>query len=289
MMFSQPAEDSLHEREPLVSVVMPCYNAEDTVKQAVSSVTAQIYQNWELIIVDDRSTDCSYRIVQELAETDVRIRLFRTRMNSGSPGTPRNEGVRRSRGNFVAFLDADDLWKPDKLTIQIDRMRRTGAALSATAYDVEKDGAVVAHYYPRPWTNYGQMLRQNSIGCSTAVINVAQLGKREFPTCGHEDYALWLGLTREGHTVLGLQESLAVYRLSRNSASSNKIKTMGYLWHIYRHRIGQPAPAAAVLTMRYALVALRRYARTPDRRPTGISASDHDRPPGPSVREAGRR
>src|SRR5690606_344854 len=138
------------------------------------------------------------------------------------------------RGSLIAFLDADDRWHTNKLSQQVTAMQSTGAALSCTGYRViNRQGQLLGERKPPRSIDYPGLLRLNSIGCSTAIYDVEQLGKRHFPHLGHEDYALWLSILREGHCALGIDNVLVDYYKQAGSVSANKIKVLGYFWRIY--------------------------------------------------------
>ena len=254
------SEVFLNQDEPLVSVVMAAYNAGKTIVSSVRSLLAQSYRNWELVVVDDKSTDNTAALIAELAGSDSRIRPIFLSENSGGPAFPRNEAIRASRGSYISFLDADDQWLPAKLERQLKFMLEVGAVLSCTGYCVvDANGAVVGGYEPPAVCSYKGLLSNNSIGCLTSMYDARALGKRYFPLCGHEDYALWLSILREGHIVHGLQIHLASYRLVPGSVSSNKFKVIGFFWHIYRNIEGFSYLPAAFFCLRYAWNARGKY------------------------------
>ena len=211
----------------VVSVIMPVFNSGRFVKAAVDSVISQTFTDWELIIVDDCSTDETPQIIADLASVDERIRVFRLPANTGSPAGPRNKGIEEAKARYIAFLDSDDRWLPTKLEEQIREMKGKKAALSCTAYDViNGSGARIGGFNVPSETTFTQLLTHNTLGCLTVMYDSAELGKRYFPYCGHEDYALWLDIAREGIRVVGINNRLAEYRQRGGSVSSNKLKTL---------------------------------------------------------------
>jgi len=248
--------------ELLVSIVMPAYNASKTVANSVMSVQEQSYKNWELLIVDDCSTDDTVFIVRGFSKNDARIKLISLTENSGGPAYPRNVAIKQATGEFIAFLDADDEWLPEKLEKQIAFMRRFNLAISCTGYYVVSfAGANVGSFSPPQMCSYRDLLAANSVGCLTAMYDVRILGKRYFPICGHEDYALWLKILRNGYTVYGLQESLSRYRLTLGSVSSSKLKVMKYFWNIYKNQEGFSTFLAIFYCVRYVWGARNKYSR----------------------------
>jgi teichuronic acid biosynthesis glycosyltransferase TuaG len=238
---------------------MPAFNACDTIGRALDSLQAQTYSHWELWVVDDASTDTTAQYVAQAAEQDARINLIRLPHNSGSPAVPRNSALACTNGDYIAFLDADDHWAPEKLARQLRAMQRAGAVMSCTgAKVVGEGGQYVATRTPPASISYTGLLKQNSLICSSVLLDATVLGGRAFPVMGHEDYALWLELTRGGHSVLGIAEPLVYYCIRANSVSANKLKVLPYFWRIYREREGYSWPRAFFFTLRYAYRARQR-------------------------------
>lgn len=217
----------------LISIVMPAYNAAQYIEQSIESVLKQSYTNWELIIVDDCSVDDTYKIVDKLCLNEERIKLFRMNENSGV-AMARNFAISMSRGKYIAFLDSDDLWLPDKLEKQLNLMREKKAVISYTAYrqfSMEKVGNLVS--VPEQVT-YKQLLKGNVIGCLTVMLDKERLGNLKMKNARHEDYILWLDILKKGNIAYGLQEDLARYRKSETSLTSNKKRSALWTWQVYR-------------------------------------------------------
>lgn len=217
----------------IISIVMPAYNAAQYIEQSIESVLKQSYTNWELIIVDDCSIDDTYKIVEKLCITEERIKLFRMNENSGV-AMARNFAISMSRGKYIAFLDSDDLWLPDKLEKQLNLMQEKKAVISYTAYrqfSMEKVGNLVS--VPEQVT-YKQLLKGNVIGCLTVMLDKERLGNLQMKKARHEDYILWLDILKQGNTAYGLQEDLARYRKSETSLTSNKKRSALWTWQVYR-------------------------------------------------------
>lgn len=245
---------------PLVSVVMAAFNAETTIAQSINSVLCQTVQDFELIVVDDMSSDRTMDILERYADRDARIRLLTTDRNSGGPAVPRNLALAQSASNYVAFLDADDVWSPRKTELQLAEMQAAGAAISCTGFDViNAQGRRIGAFIPPARADHASLLKGNSIGCLTSIYDAERLNHPSFPICGHEDYALWLELTRDGTTVLGLQQKLAAYRVGAQSVSSDKMKVLRFFWHIYRHREGFGRAQSAFMCARYAALNRAKY------------------------------
>lgn len=220
----------------LVSIIMPNYNSAQFVVQSIESVFAQSYENWELILVDDHSTDDSVKVVEAFISDDKRIKLIKLVKNSG-PAIARNIAIGEAKGRYIAFLDGDDLWTPDKLTKQISFMQENNIALSYTAYYhiEEKSGMTIGQINVPQKVDYPELLKQNIIGCLTAMYDTQKLGKVYMPDIlKRQDFALWLTILKKIPYAYGLDESLAYYRVRTASVSSNKILASKYNWKLYR-------------------------------------------------------
>lgn len=227
----------------LVSVVMPCYKTKSYVEAAVRSVLEQTHSDWELLIVDDASTDATSEIVTELARSDERISLERLAINGGA-ARARNHALVRAVGDYVAFLDSDDLWLPRKLKRQLAFAEIVGAPLTYTSYfkigatvepderSVRASGRVID---PPGVLDYRTMLEANYIGSPTAMYDRRQLGTRLMPDLRkRQDYALWLSILRSGETARGLMEPLAAHRQRNGSLSQDKFQLAAWNWRLYR-------------------------------------------------------
>ncbi len=243
----------------LVSVVAPVYNCERFVKTAIESVRLQTYPCWELILVNDGSTDDSGNIGQAFARSDSRIKVIELGKNCGVAAS-RNVGITNAGGAYIAFLDADDIWLPDKLDRQMDFMQSRRCALSCTAYNkIDEDGNPIGRTVEVPdRTDYQKLLSTNVIGNSTAMYDVTQLGKVYLPAVNHEDYALWLKILKMGHEAHGLNECLALYRVRTHSVSSNKLKAASYQWRIYRDTERLPLHTSIGYFFKYAYAGYRK-------------------------------
>ena len=221
-----------------VSVVMPAYCCSASLRQSVASVVGQTWQDWELLIADDCSPDDTYAAACSLAEDDRRIRVFQTSSNAG-PAAARNLALENARGKYVAFLDSDDLWLPEKLERQISFMERTGAKFSCTAYDrISEDGqTVLGRVTPYAMADYRKVLyTANPVGNSTAMYDREALGEFRVPAIRkRNDFALWLAVLKKTDYVYGMTDCLAQYRVRGNSVSSRKSDLLRYQWELYRH------------------------------------------------------
>ena len=222
--------------EIIVSVIMPVHNDEKFLRDSIPSVVSQSFKNWELLIVDDCSTDGSPQVIAEFCAKDNRIKHFKTEKASGSPTLPRNIGIENAKGRYIAFLDSDDQWLPTKLERQIREFKeKEGAVMVFSNYrKMDQFGKQHLQYVKAPAkTDYRHLLKGNVIGCLSAMYDSRKLGKRYFPRCGHEDYVLWLSILREGGIAYNTNTVEALYRLRGTSVSSNKFRAMRWQWNIY--------------------------------------------------------
>lgn len=246
---------------PLVSVVMPAYNAARYIEGSIRSVMAQTVTDWELIVVDDCSDDDTCRIVQTLAAADPRIRLVRSEANSGVAKT-RNRAMDLARGQYVAFLDSDDIWYPKKLEKQIALMEDKRAELSYTSYRLvaASDRKPISDYLVPEETSFADMLGQNRIGCSTVVMTRELADRHRFTTdFYHEDYVLWLRMLQDGVKMAGVPEILVDYRYYPTSKAGNKLASAKHRWEIYRRYLGLSGVKSAFYLAQYALAGVRKY------------------------------
>lgn len=219
----------------LVSIITPTYNSERFISETIEAIQKQTYQNWELLITDDCSTDNTVKIIKEYQKTDERIRLFELKENGGA-GVARNNSIKEANGRFIAFCDSDDVWEKNKLRKQVTFMLKTQCNLSFSSYDiVDESGNPKGGVKALGKVTYKIMLRNNYIGCLTAVYDTQKIGKVYMPTIRkRQDWALWLKVLRKGKVAYGLEESLAVYRDRSNSISTNKLEMLKYNWSIYK-------------------------------------------------------
>lgn len=247
----------------LVSVIMPVYNAAVWLHRAVDSVLAQSHANLELVVVDDGSQDDSHAILEAYACADARVRVQRQPANGGVAAA-RNAGIAVARGDFIAFLDADDWWHPAKLERQLADMRKSGALISYAAYwRVAEDGRVLGQVTPPTRVDWRGMLASNFIGNLTGMY-ARSLGDVPFRHIGHEDYVFWLEqVRRAGEAVrVASAEPLAWYLVRERSLSANKLRAAAWQWAIYREveRLGLVYSAVCMLRYVWHAMAKRRGA-----------------------------
>lgn len=222
--------------EGLVSIVTPTYNSEKYISETIKSVQNQTYTNWEMIIVDDCSSDGTTKIVRDIAEIDSRIKLISLAVNSG-PAKARNAGIDQVSGKYMTFLDADDIWFPEFIKKSIDTINKTNIHFVFSSYKrADEDMQFVYSDFIVPQkVTYTDILKTNSISCLTAFIDIEKLGKKSMPDIfKRQDMGLWLKYLKEIPFAYGIQEPLAVYRIRKNSLSRNKSKLLKYQWQFYR-------------------------------------------------------
>lgn len=221
-------------KKELVSVIMPCYNSAEYIYESINSVLNQTYHNLELIIIDDASTDESINIIKSVI--DSRIKLIQLSSNSGA-GASRNRGIEEATGRFIAFLDSDDLWLPNKLEIQIKDMQENNHVLSYTHYQrFSKEGKGKVVTSPTTVT-YNELLYCNVIGCLTAVYDAQTLGKQFMPLIRkRQDMGLWLKILLMCDKAHCCPQVLAEYRTD-SGMTQNKVNAAKHQWKFYREEL----------------------------------------------------
>lgn len=221
---------------PLVSIITPSYNSEKFIDQTILSVQNQTYQNWEMIIVDDCSKDMTVAIIKQFIAYDDRIKLLQSDNNSGA-GIARNLGVLKSKGDFIAFLDADDLWKPLKLEKQLQFLKENNFHFTFSFYDcIDEDGNLLNLRVNAPKNlSYFQLFFCNFVGNLTGIYEVNYFGKIAISsTRKRQDWILWLSILKKIKTAKPVQESLAFYRIRDHSLSASKLDLLKHNFDVYR-------------------------------------------------------
>lgn len=244
-----------------VSIIMPSYRAKSFLTKTISSVIDQSLAEWELLIVDDCSPDNSNTIISHYTKKDPRVKLLKLETNSG-PAIARNRGIKEAKGRYIAFLDSDDIWHPEKLEKQLQFMQENYTAISFTAYNMidEKTGQPIAvHKVPKTIT-YKELLKSNVIGCSTVIYDTEKIGKVNFPIIQkRQDFALWLKILKRHEPAYGLQEVLVDYMVRTDSVSSNRLSAAYFTWKVYREIEKLPFLKALYYFIHYALRGLNKY------------------------------
>lgn len=245
-----------------VSIVTPAYNAARFIGETIASVQAQTYAQWELLIVDDVSQDETCDIVERAARKDERIRLIRRDVNGG-PGESRNTALEAARGRYVAFLDSDDLWLPEKLERQLAFMRRNQVVISYTEFRrIPENGADMGRRIEVPERlSYRELLKNTAVAASTVVIDRNQTGPFRLTNIRCDDWLLWLEILKRGFVAHGLKEDLMRYRVVSGSWSRSKLYYATWVWRAYRQVEKLSLPYAAWCFAHYAWYGLRKYRR----------------------------
>lgn len=234
----------------LISIIVPVYNAENYILETMDSVLAQTYSDWELLLVDDCSSDRSAEVIAQYAEKEKesRIRLIRQTSNQGA-ACARNRGLMEAQGRYIAYLDADDFWMPEKLEHELEFMRKKDAAFVFTGYEfADENGAGLGKVVRVPETlSYRQALSNTTIFTTTVMFDTEKIPREQLvmPQIKSEDTALWWRVLRCGHTAYGLDENLALYRRARRTLSSNKLEAMRRIWNLYRKAEGMGIASSA--------------------------------------------
>ena len=227
--------------DKLVSIIMPMFNSEAFVLEAINSVLSQTYTKWELIIVDDCSTDTSVVLVEGISIKETRIRLLKNETNS-SAAISRNKAIEASKGDYIAFLDADDLWLPNKLEVLTYVLSKNKADVCFSSYEqINENGNKLNNLIQAlPILSYNKLLKSNYVGNLTGMYNAENLGKITSPNLRkRQDWLLWLkAIKTSGKPAIGIQESLALYRIRENSMSSNKMNLVKYNYWVYKKGLG---------------------------------------------------
>lgn len=235
MSIEQNLGRNLLQTYGLVSIIMPTYNCGNFIGSTLDSVISQTYQNWELIIVDDCSTDNTYEIVKKYLDNDPRIKYVRLEKNCGA-AIARNKAIDLANGKYIAFLDSDDIWHPEKLEKQLEFMEKNGYDFTCTSYFKidEKGNSLNRVIRAKAKSDYNGVLKFCP-GNSTVIYNAEKLGKFKVPNIKkRNDYVLWLQIIKKAKYLYGIDVPLGSHRLRNGSLSSKKISLVNYHWKIYR-------------------------------------------------------
>lgn len=224
----------------LVSVIIPTFNSAQFIAEAIQSVQLQSYANWEIIVVDDASQDATFAIVSKLIKADTRIKLYQQAVNSGT-GVARNLGVEKAKGKYLAFLDADDLWKPEKLEKQLEWMQTHQLPFTFSFYEcIDEEGKSLNKVVQAPKNlSYKQLFFCNYIGNLTGIYDIHFFGKLPIATIRkRQDWMLWLTILKKIKLAKPVPESLAYYRIRSNSISTAKVNLLQYNYAVFKQYHG---------------------------------------------------
>ena len=247
---------------PSVSIIMPAYNCGGFIADSIRSVQAQTVRDWELIVICDCATDNTWEVMQSLAAEDSRIRALANERNLGV-GPTRNRGVQEARAGWIAFLDSDDLWAPDKLEKQMELARKhpEGSLFFTGSSFINEKGEPIDYILQVPAViSRKELLKQNLISCSSVMVTRERLLAHPMPGRKdmHEDYAVWLSILADGSSAYAVTEPLLIYRKYSGSKSGNKRKAAVMNWHTLRS-VGLSPVRAFYYEACYALRGIRKY------------------------------
>lgn len=247
----------------MVSIITAAYNCAPYIEQTIKSVQAQTYTDWEMIIIDDCSTDDTVDVITAMAMADSRVKLLQNIQNMG-PACSRNRGINIAAGTYLAFLDGDDLWLPEFLEVSLNFMLKHNHVFVFSSYKRLDEGLnpLYDDFIVPNKVSYRSLLKTCPISCLTAVIDISTTGKYYMPDIPkRQDYGLWLSILKQHENAYGIQQPLAIYRIRKNSVSRNKYKAMLYVWKVYRDVEKLNFIYSAYLMVNYVINGLKKYAR----------------------------
>ncbi|MFI0425744.1 MAG: glycosyltransferase family 2 protein [Flavobacterium sp.] len=222
--------------DALVSIITPSYNSAKFIAETIQSVQNQTYQNWEMIIVDDGSSDETESVVLSIIQKDNRIQFYKLSQNLG-PAVARNTGIEKASGDYMTFIDADDIWFPTFIENNIKTIQETGIPFVFSSYKRANEQLefVYSDFIVPNKVSYSDILKSNSISCLTAFLDIKKLGKKYMPLIRkRQDMGLWLNYLKVIPFAHGIQETQAIYRIRENSLSRKKSDLIKYQWQFYR-------------------------------------------------------
>ncbi len=246
----------------LVSIIMPAFRAEGVISETIKSVIAQTHANWEMLIAEDCSPDNTREVIRQWTLADPRIRLIALDQNGG-PAMARNAALERATGRWIAFLDSDDLWLPQKIERTIAHALEHNAALSFTGFRrISADGKNIGRYVGVPHTlSYRELLGNTAIATSTVMLDRNITGDIRMNKTYYDDFDCWLRILKPGYLAHGLDENLMHYRMMTQSVSRNKRNSATKVWRAYRDLEQLSLPASCWYFTNYAVRGLLKYGR----------------------------
>lgn len=220
----------------LVSIITPTFNSAKYISETILSVQKQTHQNWEMILIDDCSSDNTIDLIKDFIAKDHRIKLYQLDLNSG-PAVARNKGIENGNGKYMTFLDADDIWFEDFIENSIKTIQKTGIHFVFSSYKRSDEtlNFIYSDFIVPQKVTYSDILKSNSISCVTAFLDIEILGKKAMPLIRkRQDMGLWLKYLKEIPFAYGIQEPKAIYRIRKNSLSRKKSDLLKYQWQFYR-------------------------------------------------------
>ncbi len=220
----------------LVSVIIPFYKKHLFLKKAVDSVLSQTYEDFEIIIIHDDPEDKNLEFINNIKSLDNRIIILKNSDNLGA-GLSRNEGIRIAKGKYIAFLDADDVWYPNKLSNQIHFMENNNYEFSHTSYEiVNLNDQIISKRIASEKLDYQKLIKSCDIGLSSVILKKETLKDHKFPSLKtKEDFVLWLLLARSGIKIYALSQILMKWRKTNNSLSDNTFQKIADGFRVYKY------------------------------------------------------
>lgn len=245
----------------LISIITPCYNGENTIEDTILSVLNQTYSNWEMLIIDDCSTDNSNTIIQHYCKQEPRIKFFKTKMPSGSPALPRNIGLENATGQYICFLDCDDCWLPTKLQDQIEFITKYNYDFIYSNYEKISSNGQRNHrtIKTKVKSNYFDNLKTCEIPCLTTLIRRETIGPIRFTHAPKEDYIFWLAILKKGVIAYNTNQVHGLYRESKASRSSDKKNMIKAQWYVLHHIEGIKSLQAIYYMITYLWYGCKKY------------------------------
>ncbi len=224
---------------PDVSIIMPCHNGSKYIENAIKSVQNQTYTGWELLVVDDCSSDDSVKVISDFVKNDNRIKFLHTQNSTGYPADVRNVGIEVASCRYIAFLDCDDMWQPTKLEHQLPLFEKEDVAVVFSWYlKMDENGKQHKKTVKSPaHVNFKKLLGGNVIGNLTGIYDTRKVGKVFQKQLHHEDYIMWLEILKSGYKAVNTNSIEAVYRESKNSLSGSKLKALVWTWNIFHKEL----------------------------------------------------
>lgn len=250
-MYFVDKKKPINMAQPLVSIITPMYNSSGFIEECIDSIQAQSYIHWELWLIDDASTDDTLKVINPFLEKNPRIKFLQNPKNSGT-AVARNYGINHANGEFIAFLDADDLWLPQKLQVQVEVMLQTNCDICFSSYyQINEAGTKrIAKVIALPNLTYKKLLKSNYVGNLTGMYNAKKLGKINSANLRkRQDWLLWLNAIKVSNKpALGINAPLALYRIREDSMSSNKLKLIKHNYWVYKKGLGFSTMNALIKT-----------------------------------------
>lgn len=220
----------------LISIITPVHNSFKFIEETILSVQRQTYTNWEMILIDDCSTDQSVELIEKVIKKDKRFHLIKNSENSG-PAITRNKGIKYATGDFVTFLDSDDLWFPNFLEVSLTTCLDNNYEFVFASYERKDEHLMpfISDFKVPERVSYSDVLKSCPISCLTAFLDIRRIGKHYMPDLQkRQDWGLWLSVLKEIEFAYGIEESLAIYRMRKDSVSRSKWKLIPFVWKVYR-------------------------------------------------------